>query len=268
MACGISRTAATISPKVALSPRGSARRAARSASLSGSSGVAHRPQHAGDGHDRADHEGRHRGMRDAAVQRRIAVQAPPHEQAGREVGEGLGQAGEGALDQEARGLLHALQPVADVGAVGLHRHVVGRIQDPQQAGREPQRRAEGHEQQAQAAHQGADQEVGRAPAPAAVGAVAHRADDRLHQQAGDRPGQPQQRQAGLVGTEELVDRAHIGLLQPEAVLDPEESEVHAEQLPQGEQRFPAGHGQGPACAVDGGLRPRAAAATGRHGPAG
>jgi hypothetical protein len=54
----------------------------------------------------------------------------------------------------------------------------------------------------------------------------------LHQQTRDRPGQPQQGQAGLIRTEVLVDRAHIALLQTKAELNAEEADIHVDDLPE------------------------------------
>ena len=97
-------------------------------------------------------------------------------------------------------MLVGVETVAHVRTVGLHGHVVGSIQNPQQACCKPQSRAEGHEQQTDTAQDSANHEVGRTTPPLADGAVTHRADDGLHQQTRHRAGQPQQRQAGFIRT--------------------------------------------------------------------
>jgi hypothetical protein len=67
--------------------------------------------------------------------------------------------------------------------------------------------------------------------------VAHRADERLDQEACDRSRQVQQRQLRGVGAEELVDRVYRRLLQAEAVLDAKEPEVHKQYGPEAQRRF-------------------------------
>ena len=85
-----------------------------------------------------------------------------------------------------------------------------------------------HEEQAECAQHGTDQEIGCAPAPSAGGPVAHRADDRLDEEPRDRPGKLEHGELGFVGTQIAVYRPHVALLQPEAELQAQESEIHLE----------------------------------------
>ena len=194
----------------------------------------YRPHDGGDRQDRPDHEGDPHDHRNAVGIQHIAGHERG-EQRGREIGQRLGEAGKGALGQEPGRSLVMREPVGDIGAVGLHRDVVAGIEDPQQAGRHPQRARKGHGEQRERADHRADQEIGRAAAQPGVGAVAHRADDRLDDQAGHRPRQPQQRHRRLVRAEKAVDRPHIGLLQSEGELQPEKADIH---LDDSQQRKP------------------------------
>ena len=73
---------------------------------------------------------------------------------------------------------------------------------------------------------GTDEKIRPAAPEARPGAVAVVADDRLHEQACDRRGEPEQRDVALTGAEILVDGAHVGHLQAPAELDAEEPETH------------------------------------------
>ena len=79
-----------------------------------------------------------------------------------------------------------------------------------------------------------DQEVGPPPPQPAPRAVAERADDRLHEQAGQRRREPEDRDAIGLRAERLVDGAHVPHLQAPAELDAEEPEAHVPDLPEGE----------------------------------
>lgn len=48
----------------------------------------------------------------------------------------------------------------------------------------------------------------------------------------NRAGQPEKRQVVRISPEVGVDRAHVGLLQAEAVLDPEKAKIHVQDLPE------------------------------------
>ncbi|MFN9952992.1 MAG: hypothetical protein ACK55I_07815, partial [bacterium] len=73
------------------------------------------PGHGGERQQRPDEEGRHGHLRDVVVPHGVAVHAQHHQDAGREVGQGLRQAGEGTLCEEAQRMLLGAEPVADIG---------------------------------------------------------------------------------------------------------------------------------------------------------
>src|SRR6185503_4207328 len=68
-------------------------------------------------------------------------------------------------------------------------------------------------------------------------AIAHRTDDRLHDQTGERRGEPKNRQSVGICTELFVDAAHIAELQTPAKLNPEKSETHVPDLPEAQAWF-------------------------------
>src|SRR5690606_16734996 len=76
------------------------------------------------------------------------------------------------------------------------------------------------------------------PVPGAVGVVA---DDRLHDQPGERCDHPQDRDVVHLGAERLEDPADVGVLPCEAELDAQEAETHVPDLPERQFGFPA-HG--------------------------
>src|SRR5262249_20454497 len=87
-------------------------------------------------------------------------------------------------------------------------------------------------------------EEGRpAPAEGVPRGIAHVADDGLHEQAGERGGEPQHGDLVRVGAEVLVDGAHVGHLQRPAELDAQEAEGHVPDLPEAQvwSRAFAGH---------------------------
>jgi hypothetical protein len=63
------------------------------------------------------------------------------------------------------------------------------------------------------------------------GIVAEVADQRLHQQAGDGGGQPQDGQLVHFRTQGGKDAAGVGVLQRKAELDAEKAEAHVPELP-------------------------------------
>jgi hypothetical protein len=102
----------------------------------------------------------------------------------------------------------------------------------------PQREHEWPEEQADRTADRTEQEVRFSSAQSVTPRpVAHRADERLDQEACDRSRQVQQRQLRGVGAEELVDRVYRRLLQAEAVLDAKEPEVHKQYGPEAQRRF-------------------------------
>ena len=71
---------------------------------------------------------------------------------------------------------------------------------------------------------------GSTAAPAgAPGPVADRADQRLDEQTGDRPGEVEDRELLGLGADQQEQRVHRRLGEAEAELDPEEPEVHHQQ---------------------------------------
>ena len=75
----------------------------------------------------------------------------------------------------------------------------------------------------------------RRPHRGTPGLVAHRADERLDQQAGDRAGDVEDRQVVRLRPQEQEDRVHRALGEPEAELDAEEPEVHPGHVAGGHQ---------------------------------
>jgi hypothetical protein len=71
------------------------------------------------------------------------------------------------------------------------------------------------------------------------GAIGQIADDRLHQQAGQGRGNPQQWQGILFGTQRLENPGHEAALQSEPKLDTQKAERHVPYLPERQCRFVA-----------------------------
>jgi hypothetical protein len=107
---------------------------------------AERPENRGQREDGADDERGDHDVRDAVRVDGVAVQAEQHEQRRREVRERLAEAGERALHEKAGGVLRGVELVADERAVRLHGDVVRRVENPEEAGGQPERRAERHEE--------------------------------------------------------------------------------------------------------------------------
>ena len=83
----------------------------------------------------------------------------------------------------------------------------------------------------------ADEEVRAAATEAVPRAVAHRADDRLNDQARDWTSEPEIRELAFLGVQVFVDRAHVGELQTPAKLNSEEPETHVPDLPEAQAWF-------------------------------
>jgi len=151
---------------------------------------------------------------------------------------------EEALHGVAGRALRRRHLVADEGTERLHRNIDRGIEQPQHAGGDPQRRHVGEQEQRQRREHCAHEEV-RATAPqAGPGAIGQVAHDRLHQQSGQRRGDPQQRNRLHVRAQRLEDAADVGVLQRKAELDAKEAETHVPYLPERELRF-LGHGRSP-----------------------
>ena len=192
-------------------------------------GGQHRDQHRGDRAERTDVEGAIHPDRHAFIGhgREVAL-----EEVQRHVGQRDAQPCKEALHQEAGGMLLIGQLVGDERAIRLHGGVVAGVQQPQQQHGHPQLGDVRIQEQADAAADRADQEE-RAPAAHAgnPGPVTDGANERLDDQAGHRAGQVQQWQLVGVGIQHAEHRVDGSLLQPEAVLNAEEPEVHQQYLP-------------------------------------
>ena len=237
MGLGMSRMASTISCIVSRTVIGLASMAACSSRVQRQFGHApDRPDDGADRQDRTDDKGDPHDHRNAVVVQHI-LRDESRQQGRREIGQGLRQTGERALRQKADRPLVGFQPVCDIGAVWLHRDVVARIEDPQQAGSHPERAGIWHQEQADRADDRADQEVRRAASKAAAGPVTHRADNRLDYQPGHRACKPQQRHRRFVRAKEAVNRPHIGLLQSKTELQAEKADIHFDDSQQRKPRF-------------------------------
>src|SRR5262249_26960754 len=120
----------------------------------------------------------------------------------------------------------------DEGAKGLHADVDGRVHDPEQPRRHPQRRDVGHCHERSRGEQRADQKVGATPAQAVPCVVAHVTDDGLDHQPRQRCREPENRNLVRLCAEVLVDGAHVRHLQSPAELDAQEAEAHVPDLPE------------------------------------
>ena len=89
-----------------------------------------------------------------------------------------------------------------------------------------------HEEQAKAAHDRTDEEIGGPPAEAGIGPVAQRADQRLDQQSRHRSGQLENGEGGFIRAQPGIDGHHIALLQAKAELQAKEAEVHFDDAQQ------------------------------------
>ncbi len=149
-----------------------------------------------------------------------------------------------ALHGEAAGALSFRQQVRDKCAKRLHADVDGGIQNPQHRRRKEQRLCARHQQQGDGAQDGTSKEIWAAAAQRSPRAVTHVPNERLHQQAGERRGQPQDWDLVGMRTQVLIDGAHVGLLQTPAKLDAKETKAHVEDLRAGLLRLAEGGRRG------------------------
>jgi hypothetical protein len=196
----------------------------------------HGPADRGEQHRAAEIEGVAHRLRHLAGTGGIG-HAGPGQQPRQHARHHRADADEEALHRVAAGALRSRQLVADEGAERLHRHVDRGVEDPQRAGGDPQRRRIGHHEQRQRRQQRAGEEERPPPAQADPGAVGQVAHHRLHQQAGQRCGDPQPRHLVHVRAQGLEDAAGIGVLQGEPELDAQEAEAHVPDLPERQTRF-------------------------------
>ena len=139
---------------------------------------------------------------------------------------------EQALHRETLGALFLRQQVGDERAKRFHADVDGGVQDPEQAGGHPQRGTTRHQDERAGTENRSRQKVRTTASQARPGVIAGVADDRLHDQAGERSRQPQDRDLVGARPEIFVDGAHVGHLQPPAKLDAEKAEAHVPDLPE------------------------------------
>ncbi len=95
----------------------------------------------------------------------------------------------------------------------------------------------GMKHEGQRAEDRACEEVRTTATQAVPGVVAHVADDGLHDQSGERRGQPQDRDLVRARSQVFVDGAHVRHLESPAELNAEEPEAHVPDLPKAESRF-------------------------------
>jgi hypothetical protein len=178
------------------------------------------------------------GVGDHAVDRHVADAKIVGENSRQQRGDHRAAANEEGLHRVAGRLLARVELVADEGAERLHRHINRGVHHPQHRDGHPQRRGIRHQEQRERREHGAGKEERAAAAPGRMpGVVAQVADDRLHQQAGDRRGEPEQRQVVRLGAERREDPAGVRVLQRKAELDAEEAKTHVPQLPERQARF-------------------------------
>src|SRR5258705_6384330 len=158
------------------------------------------------------------------------------EQPGEHRGDDRAQPDEERLHGEAARALRGRQQIGDEGAEGLHADVDGGIHHPQQPGRHPERARAGHGDQREGGEQRAGEEVGAAPTQTVAGAVAQGADGGLHEQPGQRGGEPQDGDLVPVGAKVFVDGAHVGHLARPADLDAQKAEAHVPDLPEAQAK--------------------------------
>jgi hypothetical protein len=198
----------------------------------------HRPHHGQEEHQAADVERVAHGVGHHAANGHVADAEDVREHRRQQRGDDRAAADEKGLHREAGGLLARIELVADESAERLHRDVDRGVHHPQHRDGHPQRRRIGHQEQRDGSEDGADEEERAAAAPVRVpGVVAQVADDRLHQQARDGCGEPEQRQVVRLRAEGREDAAGVGVLQREAKLDAEEAEAHVPQLPERQARL-------------------------------
>ncbi|TWG90757.1 hypothetical protein L599_000300000710 [Luteimonas sp. J16] len=213
-------------------------------------GVVERRQHLrrvlARGHDRPQH--RQQQHRAAGVERpahrvghlagrRGIGHAPLRQQPRQQAGDHRPDPDEEALHRVAGRTLARGQLVADEGAERFHRHVQRGVEDPQHAGGDPQLRRVRHREQRQGREDRAPQEVRPTATQSGPGAVGEVADHRLHQQAGQRGGNPKARHLLHLGAQGLEDPADVRVLQREPELDPQEPEAHVPDLPERQSRL-------------------------------
>ena len=163
------------------------------------------------------------------------VVSEPARQLGRNDGPGPDKNG---LHGKTHSPLLFWQKIRHEGPERLHADVRRGIQDPEKACGHPERPGMWHQQESEGGKNGSQQKIRPPSAQHRMpGSIAHRADHRLNDEAGQRGRQPEERQLALLGPEILVDRGHVPHLEAPAKLDPEKSERHVPDLPKGETGY-------------------------------
>ncbi len=176
------------------------------------------------------------------------LNACSREQPRQQAGDDRTDADEEALHRIARRALLRRQLIADECAERFHRNVERCIENPQQSRGDPQRRRIRHREQRERSEHCASQKIRPAatePIPGAVRVVAH---DGLHDQSGQRRGDPENRNLIDLCAERLEDATDVGVLEREAELDSQESEAHVPDLPERHLRLGGHAGSGVAAA--------------------
>jgi hypothetical protein len=116
---------------------------------------------------------------------------------------------EETLHGKAARALKLWQQVGDKRTKGFHADVDAGVENPQQTSGHPECGTARHQDERHRTQNRTGQKIGTAPAQRAPGAVAGVADDRLHDQACQRRGQPENR--NLIGpcAQVFVDGTHV-----------------------------------------------------------
>ena len=209
-------------------------------------GGKHGPQHGAQESDRSDVEGYfHVNGQPVGAVGLAAHVKPIAQDIGQQPRHDRAHADEETLHGETQAALFLGQFVGDKGAEGFHRHVDRRIQHPEeqrghvelrQVRQQPVRQQAGirHQDQRKRTQNRADQKVGPPPAERTPGAVAHRADDRLDDETGERRRQPEPGNLIIRRSQIFVDGAHVGHLQAPAELDAQKTKAHVPDFREGQ----------------------------------
>jgi hypothetical protein len=106
------------------------------------------------------------------------------------------------------------------------------VSNPQQPSGHPQGRTSRHQEQRQRTEDRACEKIWPPSSQPSPGVVAGVADDGLHDESGQRSGQPQNRYLVSPRSEVFIDGAHVRHLQAPAELDAEKTETHVPDLPE------------------------------------
>ena len=148
-------------------------------------------------------------------------------------GDDRAKADKEALDAVAARVLFVRQHVGDKRAKRLHAEMLIVASNTHNNPAAIQRvEAIRHENQRQRTRQSAPQQIRPTAAEAAPGVIAHVADDWLDEQAGERRGEPEQRDLIRLGAKIFINGAHVRHLQAPAELDAEKAEAHVPDLPE------------------------------------